>query len=155
MNVCLKRLNTHAKLTDKIFISETHVDKTRGTRAKHLSKIWKIDIKDAIRTLYVTLEKKLRTINPKLFRNYGTKNHMLPYKRIDQYFFMDTFFSTKKAGKSTRCNTCCQLFVTDQGFIYVVPMKSRSDVLQALKQFAKEIGAPSVIIVDSAREQKS
>jgi hypothetical protein len=80
---------------------------------------------------------------------------MLRYKRISDYFFMDTFFATKKAGKSTRGHTCCQLFVTDKGFVYVVPMKSKAEVLQAVKQFAKEIGAPDAIICDMAGEQTS
>ncbi len=80
---------------------------------------------------------------------------MLRYKRINEYFFMDTFFATKKAGKSSRGNSCCQLFVTDKGFIHVVPMKAKSDVLQAVKEFAKAIGAPEAIICDAAREQKS
>jgi hypothetical protein len=71
---------------------------------------------------------------------------------------MDTFFATKdtkKGGKSSRGHTCCQLFVTDKAFIYVVPMMSKSEVLQAVKQFAKEIGAPEAIIVDPAGEQSS
>jgi hypothetical protein len=34
-------------------------------------------------------------------------------------------------------------------------MKSKSEVLQAVKQFAKEIGAPDAIILDAAAEQKS
>lgn len=68
---------------------------------------------------------------------------------------MDTFFATKKAGKSTWGHTCCQLFVTDKGFVYVVPMKSKSEVLQAVKQFAKEVGAPEALICDAVREQKS
>ena len=68
---------------------------------------------------------------------------------------MGTFFATKKKGKSSRGNVCCQLFVTDKGFVYVVPMKAKSEVLQAVKQFAKEIGAPEAIISDAAREQKS
>jgi hypothetical protein len=80
---------------------------------------------------------------------------MLRYKRITEYFFMDTFFATKKAGKSSRGHTCCQLFVTDKGFVYVVPMKSKAEVLQAVKQFAKEIGAPEAIICDMAGEQTS
>jgi hypothetical protein len=80
---------------------------------------------------------------------------MLRYKRIHEHFFMDTFFATKKAGKSSRKNSCCQLFVTDKGFMYVVPMTSKSEVLQAVKQFAKEIGAPEAIIFDAAAEQKS
>jgi hypothetical protein len=80
---------------------------------------------------------------------------MLRYKRIREYFFIGTFFATKKAGKLSRNNTCCQLFVTDKGFVYVVPMKSNNEVLQALKQFAKEVGAPEAIICDAARDQTS
>ena len=68
---------------------------------------------------------------------------------------MDTFFATKKGGTSSRGNTCCQLFVTDKGFIYVVPMKHKSEVLSAIKQFAKEVGVPDAIVSDMAREQVS
>ena len=50
---------------------------------------------------------------------------------------------------------CCQLFITDKGFIYVVPMRRKSEVLQAIKQFAKEIGVPTSIIADMAGEQMS
>ena len=68
---------------------------------------------------------------------------------------MDTFFARKKGGRSSCGNTCCQLFVTDKGFLYVVPMRSKSDVMNAVKQFAKEIGAPDAIICDAAKEQVS
>jgi hypothetical protein len=83
---------------------------------------------------------------------------MLQYKQIDEHFFMDTFFATKnvkKGGKSSRGHTCCQLFVTDKGFVYVVPMMSKGEVLQAVKQFTKEIGAPEAIIADPSGEQTS
>ena len=66
---------------------------------------------------------------------------------------MDTFFATKKSGKLSRAHTCCQLFVTDKGFIYVVPMRTKSEALQAVKQFAKENGAPDAIICDMSRER--
>ena len=68
---------------------------------------------------------------------------------------MDTLFATSKAGKSSRKNTCAQLFLTDKGFVYVVPMQSESQVLHAVKQFAKAIGAPNAIIHDASRAQKS
>jgi hypothetical protein len=68
---------------------------------------------------------------------------------------MDTFFATKKAGKSSRGHNCCQLFVTDKGFVYVIPMKSKAEVLQAVKQFAKEIDAPDAVICNMAGEQTS
>ena len=45
--------------------------------------------------------------------------------------------------------------MTDRGYVYVVPMKSKSEALQAVKQFAKEVGAPDAIIFDAAREQTS
>ena len=68
---------------------------------------------------------------------------------------MDTFFATKRANQTTRGNTCMQLFVTDKGFVYVVPLPSKSDVPKALKLFAKEIGAPTAIICDAGCEQVS
>ena len=69
-----------------------------------------------------------RDKTPSLSRNYLTNDRILRYKRIDELFFMDTFFSTKKAKKSSRGNTCCQLFVTDKEFVCVVPMKHKAKV---------------------------
>ena len=51
---------------------------------------------------------------------------------------MNTLFATKKGGQLPRGHTCCQLYVTDKGFIYVVSMKRKSEVLLAIKQFAKD-----------------
>jgi hypothetical protein len=140
---------------DELLVSAAHAKRHGGVDAAHLSKTWRIDLEAAERTLGVTTQESQRTDDPKLSRNYGTGDRMLRYKKIHEYFFMDTFFATKKAGKSSRGHSCCQLFVTDKGFVYVVPMKSKSEVLQAVKEFAKEIGAPDAIICDAASEQKS
>ena len=137
---------------DEILASAAHARRTQGMDAAHLSKVWRISLDQAERTLDITTQTSVRTDDPKLSRNYGTNDRMLRYKRIHEYFFMDTFFATKNAGKSSRQNTCCQLFVSDKGFVYVVPMTSKSEVLQAVKEFAKEIGAPEAIICDAARE---
>ena len=51
--------------------------------------------------------------------------------------------------------TCAQLFVTNKGFVYVIPMKNCSEVSQAMKVLAKEVGAPSAFICDGTREQIS
>ena len=80
---------------------------------------------------------------------------MLRYKRIKEWFYTDTFFATKKGGKSSRGHTCCQLFVTDKGFVYVVHMRRKGEALHAIKQFAKEIGAPDAIVADMSGEQMS
>jgi hypothetical protein len=140
---------------DDFMASATHARMTRDTDAEHLSKIWRIDLDTAKRTLATTSQHCARTPASDLSRNYSTNNRMLQYKRIGEFFYMDTFYATQKANKSTRGNTCCQLFVTDKGFVYVVPMKKEADVLQAIKQFARVIGAPEALIADAARAQKA
>jgi len=132
---------------DEIMVSAVHAASHQGVNAEHLSKIWRIDPDSAQRTIDITSQAQVHTNNPKLARNYGTGDRMLRYKKIKDHFFMDTFFATKEAGKSSRGHTCCQLFVTDKGFIYVLPMKSKADVLSAVKEFARAIGAPDAIIV--------
>jgi hypothetical protein len=93
--------------------------------------------------------------DPILAKNYGTNDRMLRYKRIKEYFFMDTFYAAKHGGKSSRGHTCCQLFVTDKSFVYVVPRRKKEEVLQAIKQFDKEISAPDAFIADISGEQMS
>ena len=107
------------------------------------------------RTIDMTTQTSVCTQDPTLSRNYGTNDCMLSYKCIKDYFFMDTFIATKKGGQSSGGHTCCQLFVTDKGFLYVVPMRRKSEVLQALKKFTKEIGAPTSIIADMSGKQMS
>ena len=108
---------------DEFFVSAVQVGKPRGLDAAHLSKVWRISHEEAQRTINVTSQHGQRPTNPSLSQNYATNDRMLWYRRIEDHFFMDTLFATKKGGKSSRGNTCCQLFVTDKGFLHVVPMK--------------------------------
>ena len=140
---------------DEFFSHSTSASRPRGVTPEHLSKIWRISQEDTRRMINTTTQTSVRTQDPTLSRNYGTNDRMLQYKCIQDYFFMDTFFATKKGGQSSRGHTCCQLFVTDKGFLYVVPMRRKSEVLQAIKQLAKEIGVPSSIIADMSGEQMS
>ena len=93
--------------------------------------------------------------DPQLAKNYGTNDRFLRYKHIAEYFFMDTFMETQKGGKSSRGNTCCQLFVSDKGYLFAVPMRSRKEVFSAVKRFAKEVSAPDALICDPIAEHKS
>ena len=63
---------------------------------------------------------------------------------------MDTFFATKKARKSSRVHTCCQLLISYKGFVYIIPMKTKGEVMQAVDQFEKWIFAPDNLIYDSS-----
>ena len=68
---------------------------------------------------------------------------------------MEKFFYLRDSWKLSNGNTCCRLFVTDKGFMYVVPIKPKKEVIQAVKQFPKEIGAPDATVSDAAPDQKS
>jgi hypothetical protein len=140
---------------DDYMVSAAHGLRHQGVDPKHLSKIWRIEHDAAERTIEVTDQRTVRQDNPKLVRNYGTNDCMLRYKHIKEYFYMDTLFATSKAGKSKQGHTCCQLFVTDKGFAHVIPMQSKEGVLQAMKEFAKEVGAPDAFICDVLDEQTS
>jgi hypothetical protein len=63
------------------------------------------------------------------------------------FFIVDTVFVTS-AAKSTQGNICAQLFVSDRGFVTFYPIKKQQEVHLAVKQFAKEVGAPEVLVCD-------
>ena len=77
---------------------------------------------------------------------------MLKYRLICKHLFVNTFFATNNSGKYSGGYTCCQLFVTDFGFVYLAPIRSKRVVLQSVKQFFKEIGAPDAIIINVTGE---
>ena len=49
----------------------------------------------------------------------------------------------------------CQIFATEFGHVFVVPMEGKSGIkiAQVLKQYFKEIGVPLHLICDQAQEQ--
>ena len=107
---------------NNFFVSAVQVGKPCGLDAEHLSKVWRISHEDTQQTIDVTSQHGQRLANPSLSQNYATNDWILQYHCIEDHFFMDTLFATKKGGKSSRGNTCCQLFITDKGFLHVIPM---------------------------------
>ena len=95
------------------------------------------------------------TDNPKRTRNFSTVDRILIYKRFSEFSSMYTFFATKKSGKSSLVDTCCQMSITDKGSIYVVPLKSKGQVPTVLNKFHKQIDALEAIICDASNEQTS
>jgi hypothetical protein len=121
--------------------------------SEHLSKIFCIPHDDAARTLSVTSQLIQHNANSSLSRNVTTDDCALRYRKIKSYFFTDTLFTTAKA-KSTHGNICSQVFVSDKGFVYFCLMKDQRSYFSALKQFAKEVGAPKVLVCDLHPTQK-
>ena len=78
---------------------------------------------------------------------------MIRYKRLKSTFYSDTMFATKH--RSVREYTCCQVFVSDKGFVAVYPMRSQEEFKTALHWFCKQVGVPMSLIVDGHRSQKS
>ena len=81
---------------DDYMSSAVHAGKPKGVSAEMLSKVWRIDLETARKTLDVTSQNCVYSEKPSFTRNYGTGDRMLRYKRINQYFFMDTFFVPPK-----------------------------------------------------------
>ena len=58
-------------------MSATHAGKPKGVNADHLSKVWRIGLDTARRTLEATTQSSNRKYNPTLSRDYGTNDRML------------------------------------------------------------------------------
>ena len=133
------------------FASGVHGGHEVGIDARHLSKVWRISYEDAKCTIDATTQHGTHHPNPVLNQKYTTNDRMLRYRQTNQYF-LRTPFSNKEGWYFVQGQ---YMFVTDKRFIYVVPMKHKSEVLLAIKQFAKEVGAPDAIVSYMDREQVS
>ena len=120
----------------RVFASATRAEKRKGVSPELLEKICKIYNSTANNTNCTTTHLNIQEENSKLSSNFGTNYLMLRYRRIKLYFFADTFFVTKKA-ESSRGYTCMQIFVSDEGYVFIAAMKIVSEFPKALKMFAK------------------
>ena len=121
-----------------------------------MAKKLNIPLEMARKTILVTTQHAIRSgSNPSLTRKYKSNDKMLRYKRLNTVTFMDTMFATSKSMKSIRGNDTCQVFATEFGHIFVVPMKGKAGftISRAIKRYFKEIGVPDKLICDQAREQ--
>ena len=147
------QFETEQELED-FMTNATTAGRPTGVTPEHLSKVWHIPHKMTEETLRATTQLNRRQGSGSLSRNLGTNDRMLRYRRIKSWFFTDTFFVTATA-KSTRGYTMMQLFVSDKGYVKVYPMTSVKEFPAALRMFAKEVGAPEVLVADPHMNQKS
>jgi hypothetical protein len=121
--------------------------------AEHLAKVWMIPHNEAACTLQVTSQHLHTDIDSSLSRNIGTNDRAVRYDHIKLCFYTDTLFVTG-AAKSSHGNICAQLFFLDRGYVAIYPMQYQRDYFLALKQFAKDVGAPDVLVCDPHLTQK-
>ena len=116
---------------DQIFMSGVEATGGKGVGAHHLSKIWWVSHEDAQWMLGVTSQHGNCPVDPQLSKNYGTNDRMLWYKRIKEYFYMDTFFATKK-GTSPLVVICAasSLWLTKVSFMWYHGKGNQKSCLQ-------------------------
>ncbi len=127
--------------------------RSRGVGAEHLAKVWMIPHDEAARTLQVMSQCLHTDIDSSVLRNIGTNDRAVRYRHIKSCFYTDTLFVTS-AAKSSRGNICAQLFVSDKGYVAIYPMQHQQDYFFALKQFAKDVSAPDILVCDPHPTQK-
>ena len=106
----------------------------------------------ALRTRMVTTQKGIRSMTDHLCRRYRTKHAALRYNQLGGRhgtFYSDTMFSSIK---SISGNTMGQIFVNDIGYTYLTPMRLKSEAPNALLEFIQNVGIPSAIHTDEAKE---
>ena len=117
--------------------------------AKVLARRLNIPVEMAKRTLQATTQHATRVYDdPTLTKKYRTNDRMLRYSKLMCDTFMDTMFSSVT---SVRHFNSCQIFATEFGHIFAVPMEDKfgHNIAAAIKRYFKEKGVPlnSFVIV--------
>ena len=118
-------------------------------KAHELALCWGKDIKTAERTLKATTQLGVLSAIHPLHCRYRTKQLPYRYNQLNMKLYVDVFFSSVLLLSG---NTCGVIFVNNLGFLHIVPMKSKSQAGNALTEFFKDKGVPTVMHTDGAKE---
>ena len=118
--------------------------------AEQLAKNWRIGLEAAKRTLEATTQLAVRDFSTITGTRRLKWNHWLLHrKRIDCPVYTDVVYGRCK---SLRGNEYASVYATAFHFIKVVALKEKSDAHFTLDEFFEEVGIPSVMISDNAKE---
>ena len=136
---------------NRLLCATSSMDHCSSVSPEHLAWQWGTSVMVATHTLKVTTQRGIRFITKdNLSRQFRTRQAQLGHKWLRTAVYSDTMFSDIK---SIRGNTCAQVYVTDQLYSRVYPMKSKADAFVTLNDFAHNVGIPNPIITDNAREE--
>jgi hypothetical protein len=124
---------------------------TRHSRVtpENLSRLWKVGLETAQKTLRATTQDGIRTALHPITRRYRVDHLHLHRRRLNTAFYTDTLFSRVA---SLRGNKCAQVF-TDGQFTAVYPIVSKSRAGESLRQLSHDVGTPDHLTADLAGEQ--
>ena len=154
---------SHTNFDDCSFLSDSHIPSlsVSGVRreGKHssltpetLSKLWRIPLLQAQRTIEVTEQRSLRTSQGPISRRFRTDTYQRRYKRLGgpySRFYTDVLFSKVK---SISGNSCASIYSNRQGFIKIYPMNAKSQAHETFSMFVHEVGIPHELHADGAGE---
>jgi len=114
--------------------------------------LWNIGLDTAKKTIQVTTQKGIRTTNYPIEQRFRTRQAQLRYKQLGGRhgrFYTDTFFSDVP---SLNGNGMAHIYTNDIAFTRVYPMKLKSQAHETLSAFIHEVGIPSSLNSDDAKE---
>jgi len=113
---------------------------------------WNIGLETAQRTIQATTQLAIRQAIHPLQRRFRTEIMQLRYPRLGGRhgrFHTDTFFA--KTPSLTSC-TMAQVYTNDVDFSRIFPMKTKGDAPDTLIAFMQDVGIPSALHSDDAKE---
>jgi hypothetical protein len=122
------------------------------TTDQQIAEIFQCGPKIAAKTRLVTTQKGIRSMSDHLSHRYRTKQAALRYNQLGGRhgrFYSDTMFASIK---SLQGNQMGQIFVNNVGYTHFIPMKAKSEAGFALQEFIQDVGKPSALNTDGAKE---
>ncbi len=135
---------------ERYFASASSKDHRSSIPPDVLSRRWGTSLEIATKTLKNTTQKGIRQLDSNLTRRFRTRQTHLRYRSLRTNVYSDTLFSEVKSARGFQC---AQLFVTNQDFAQIYPMRSKADAPYKLDEFCKTFGTPQVLITDNAGEE--
>ena len=148
-SLCRKITNLHSYNISSI---KSTIGESKHLTKEVLSNMWGITTQSASKTLKATTRHNIKENVGILNRRYKTKVHQRAYKQLGGdigRFYTDTVFSKHK---SLRGNTCGQIYCNNFNYQKFYPMTSKSQAVDTLNLFIDQVGVPSSLHSDDAKE---
>jgi len=131
--------------------SVSHNSQTTLT-PEYLADKWGISLESAKRTITSTSHHSIRTTIGPTSKRFRTRAHQSRYRQLGGYLstFASDAFSSKV--KSLRGNNYIQFFCNRANFVRSYPIKLKSHAYHSLDRFIHEVGVPTELLTDGAKE---
>jgi hypothetical protein len=148
----IQRETILAETVHKVQINAISSNKSNIALRNKIAKTFNVGLETANQTLNATTQLALRhTLHP-IHRRYRTQVAQLRYPRLSGRhgrFHTDSFFGSTP---SIHGSTMGQMYTNDMNFTKFYPMKTKAEAPNTLISFMQDIGIPSELHSDDAKE---